>query len=61
MLQQATSLQHHDSDKGTIMSNKNLNHVFSAAIPHTTRAFYGNSPQIHNDIKSNLEVGQGVY
>ena len=31
-----------------------------AAIPHITHTFYGNSPQIRNDITSNLEVGQSV-
>ncbi len=30
------------------------------SIPYTTHMFYGNSPQICNDITSNLEVGQSV-
>ena len=35
-----------------------LKRVCFAAISYTTRAFYGNSPQIRNDITSHLEVGQ---
>ncbi len=31
-----------------------------AVIPYTKCAFYGNSPEICNDITSNLKVGQSV-
>ena len=37
-----------------------LKFVYFAAIPCTTCAYYGNSPQIHNNIMSNLEVGQSI-
>ncbi len=32
-----------------------------AVIPYTAHTFYGNSPQICNDIASNLKVGQNVH
>ena len=37
-----------------------LKRVCFAMIPNTTHRFYGNLPQIHNDITSNLEVGQSA-
>ena len=35
-----------------------LKHACFTVIPYTTGTFYGNLPQIRNDIMSNLEVGQ---